>query len=188
MRVQTKYERWTLLSIPLDGAGRERSRSFMSILYAWPQGKERNRIVLTKGIQLEIWEIDRFGRSWDLLRVNGGSERMGASIVAGQDVKCNGCDDITGITSKDENELIVSRVSGRIQRIRFAQPKDGHPARIVESARYESTEGTIQSISSFKDLMVAASSTRPTSSPSLAFDFYSSPLLVINLQYCVTLD
>jgi hypothetical protein len=165
MRVQNNYERWTLRSTPLDGAGREWSRSCMSILYAWPQGKERNRIVLAKGIELEIWEIDRFGRSWDLLRVNGGLDKTGAIILAGEDVKCKGYDDITGITSKDENELIVSRVSGRIQRIRFTPPKDGHPARVIESARYESTEGTIQSLSSFNDLVVAASSTRPTSSP-----------------------
>lgn len=152
----------------------------MPVLFIWAQG-ERRRLVIGKGIELEIWEIDAFNCSWDLLRVNGGLNKAGADILAGKcAVKTKGYDDITGISSQ-RDDLLISRVSGRIQRIRFVAPEYGRPARIIELARYEAAGGTIQSLTSHNNLMIAASSTRPisqspaTSSHSISIFNISSP-------------
>lgn len=158
LAVQARMDVWDGRAQQLGG---DWARQCMPVLLARPRGDQSIRIVVAKGIQMEVWEVDTAGRTWDLLRVNGGLRQDSAAAIAGLG---RAVDDITGVTAIEgyEDDLIVSRVSGQLQRLRFIMPgHHGDPATVVEVARYTNQQATIQALSSVNGLVVSAASTRP---------------------------
>lgn len=160
LRVEENYDRREYRSIPL-GVQPQRTRvgwtrSCMPVVL---EGANES-IVIAKGIEMELWQ-----GPYDLLRVNGGIDKMSSDVIAGVNQAVTtttgkGYDDITGI-GRLGKDLLLTRVSGRIQRIAIDLPTQTQPCRVREIARYDPTRGTIQSLSSRSDIFVAASSTRP---------------------------
>lgn len=149
----------------------------MPVLKVWEgSNRRKGRIVLGRGPELELWEVasDR----------NATSERvpMLPLGVAGGDGSgkrrlpdTGGLDDITGIAVLDTgkgDELVVSRVSGAVQRIRVEEPRwkgrQWQPGMFEETARYGTTSqgstgrsNLVQTIAAQGNTLAMACTSRP---------------------------
>lgn len=159
-QVEDRWRNWECEGTVLGGNQRSWSKC-MPVICLWPQSNGRGRIIIGRGVTLEIWEVDELGRSWSSLiewKFLGGDAK----------VKVMGSEEVTGISLVDGklSEIVVSRVNGKVQRFQYEPARSQRgAARLVEKARYSPTRATplssVTAIACKGSLLVSASTFRP---------------------------
>ena len=142
------------------GGGKQWERKCMPVIRLWRQEGGRGRVVIGRGAVLELWEVDEQGRRRELLAEQEGRSKAVRS----------GAEDITGIATVEgaPNDLVLSRVSGLVQRVKFEAGTQSYGARMVENARYVSpgrVPSLVQAIHSLGNTLATATTHRPRPAP-----------------------
>ncbi|GAA5939623.1 hypothetical protein JCM1841_000028 [Sporobolomyces salmonicolor] len=176
--VRQRWDDWNFGGEALGGLGREWERC-MPVLKLWDAEEDIGGVLIARGRGLELWHAaDLSGRMEHIPVVVQNFEeapplydrrRSGRARSDGR----GALDDITAIAEGTRaGEMIISRVSGLVQRLRIADYGGrGRPMVLVESARYSTFPSsrqihprpgstTVQALHSSSNLLVAASTTR----------------------------
>lgn len=152
--VEENWDRWACGGEVLGGSMRRWERKCMPVMILWPRVDGRGRVVIGRGTVVEVWEVDGYQRSWEMLGARDG-----------------GTDEITAVVAVEgaEDDLIISYASGVVKRVTYvAAVWQGRqriaPASLREKSRYGST-GVPSALQSSGDLLLSASTLRPRPAP-----------------------
>ncbi|KAJ8293258.1 hypothetical protein OF846_003291 [Rhodotorula toruloides] len=174
-QVAKRWDNWDARGFIVGGPGRE-FKKCLPTMRMWEVERGVEVILVGKGRDLEMW----------LTRSDGGVDVVPVLIAPGRQLRksgnIGGLEDVTSLARGTRpGEILVSRVSGRLQRLRVVQhPSRGSPLVLEETAQYSAETGagrtgggglsgstSIQAMHSEGPLLVAASTSRtpPSSRP-----------------------
>ncbi|GAA5885817.1 hypothetical protein JCM5296_000152 [Sporobolomyces johnsonii] len=176
--VRQRWDAWDFGGEALGGLAREWERC-MPVLRLWEAQEGMGGVLIARGRGLELWQAaDLSGRMELIPVVVRGFEEVQPVYDRrrsgrGRSDARGALDDITAIADGTRaGEMVISRVSGLVQRLRIADyGGSGRPMVLVESARYSTSPSsrqlhprpgstTVQALHSSSNLLVAASTTR----------------------------
>lgn len=178
-QVAKRCETWDARGFIVGGPGRE-LRKCLPTMRMWEVERGVEVVLVGKGRDLEMWWTRSDG-GVDVVPVVIAPGRH-AHMLGGKSGNVGGLEDVTSLARGTRpGEVLVSRVSGRLQRLRVVQhPSRSSPLVLEETAQYSTETGTgrtrggglsgstsIQALHSEGTLLVAASTSRipPTSRP-----------------------
>lgn len=149
--------------------GREWERICMPIIRLWEGEGEGGRMVVARGAELDVWNIDREGRSWESLQGKG--KGYSALEALGARKRRVGRDEMMGLcTLAGTNDVVVGHSSGVIKRLRIC-PGGEEPIREIARLASSSSstlsssgesKGNLQTLTHQDNLLVGATTTRRT--------------------------